>query len=100
MFTVDDATAEAIRRAVDESGELAGVIEFRRHFPLIADNEQAKRCVRVIAGWKPPPKPAGAVRHRHPGAELVRTDLTADDVQCLARSRPSTRRLDGGSRGA
>jgi hypothetical protein len=54
MFTVDDATADAIRRAVDESGELAGVIEFRRHFPLIVDNEDARRCVRVIAGWKPP----------------------------------------------
>src|SRR3954469_10359885 len=32
MFTVDEATSEAIRRAYEESGELAGVVELRRHF--------------------------------------------------------------------
>lgn len=53
MFAVDDATAEAIRRAVEAGGELAGVVEFRRHFPLITDNVQARSCVRIIAGWKP-----------------------------------------------
>lgn len=52
MFAVDDATAEAIRRAVDTGGELASVVEFRRHFPLIDDNIQARSCVRIIAGWK------------------------------------------------
>src|SRR4051794_15286407 len=41
MFTVDEVTAEAIRRAYDEGGELAGVVEFRRHFPLITDNAKA-----------------------------------------------------------
>jgi hypothetical protein len=35
MFTVDEPTAEAIRRAYDEGGELSGIVEFRRHFPLI-----------------------------------------------------------------
>jgi len=54
MFTVDDATAEAIRRAVEQSGELAGVVEFRRHFPLIDDHAHARSCVRAIAGWKLP----------------------------------------------
>lgn len=54
MFTVDEPTAEAIRRAVDDGGELAGVVELRRHFPLITDNADARRCVRVIAGWKSP----------------------------------------------
>lgn len=63
MFAVDEQTAEAIRRAFNESGELAAVVELRRHFPLIQDNEQARACVRTIAGWKPlPPKPPPARR--------------------------------------
>ena len=62
MFTVDEPTAEAIRRAVEDGGELAGVVELRRHFPLINDNANARRCVRVIAGRTPladPPRTAG-----------------------------------------
>ena len=55
MFAVDEATAEAIRRAFDEGGELAGVVEFRRHFPLITDNAKAGECVRIIAGWRQVP---------------------------------------------
>src|SRR3954470_5239663 len=55
MFSVDEATAEAIRRAYDEGGELSGIVEFRRHFPLISDNAKAGECVRIIAGWKPMP---------------------------------------------
>jgi hypothetical protein len=51
MFVVDEETATAIRRAWDEGGELAGVVELRRHFPLITDNEQARRCGRAIVGW-------------------------------------------------
>ena len=57
MFTVDEPTAEAIRRAVEDGGELAGVVELRRHFPLITDTANARRCVRVIAGWTPPADP-------------------------------------------
>ena len=67
MFSVDEATAEAIRRAYDEGGELAGVVEFRRHFPLISDNAKAGECVRIIAGWQklPTRKPkAAATRPR------------------------------------
>ncbi len=56
MFTVDEATAEAIRRAYHESGELAGVVEFRRHFPLV-DTAHAWDCVRVIVSWQPLPEP-------------------------------------------
>jgi hypothetical protein len=56
---VNEATAEAIRQAFEESGELSAVIELRRHFPGITDNANARRCVRAIAGWKPlPPLPA------------------------------------------
>jgi hypothetical protein len=52
MFAVDEPTAEAIRRALNESGELA-VVKLPRHFLLIRDNEQARACVRTIAGWRP-----------------------------------------------
>jgi hypothetical protein len=41
MFFVDEATAEATRRACDEGGELAGVVESKRHFPLIRDYAKA-----------------------------------------------------------
>jgi hypothetical protein len=56
MFTVDESTAEAIRRAFDEGGELSGIVEFRRHFPLITDNTKAGECVRIIAGWHKVPQ--------------------------------------------
>ncbi len=45
MFAVDEPTAEAIRRAWDEGGELSAVVELPRHFPLITDNAQARLCV-------------------------------------------------------
>ena len=57
MFVVDEETAEAIRRAWEEGGELAGVAGLRRHFPLIADNARARRCVHAIVGWAPRPAP-------------------------------------------
>jgi hypothetical protein len=55
LFTVDDATAEAIRDAFDRGGELSAVVELRRHFPGITNPEQARVCVRAIASWKPLP---------------------------------------------
>jgi hypothetical protein len=58
MFVVDEETAAAIRRAWEEGGELAGVVELRRHFPLITDTAQARLCVRTVVGWKPAPPPA------------------------------------------
>jgi hypothetical protein len=33
MFSVDEATAAAIRQVFEESGELSAVVELRRHFP-------------------------------------------------------------------
>jgi hypothetical protein len=64
MFTVDEATAAAIRQAFEESGELAAVAELRRHFSGIVDNESAWLCVRTIAGWKSlPPLPRKAKWH-------------------------------------
>ncbi len=59
MFCVDEATAEAIRRAFREDGDLSAVVEFRRHFPLISDHVRALECARIIAGWgtaQPPTK--------------------------------------------
>ena len=55
MFVVDEETAAAIRRAWEGGGELAGVVELRRHFSLITDNANARRCVRAIVGWAPQP---------------------------------------------
>lgn len=60
MFCVDEVTAEAIRRAFHEEGELSAVIELRRHFPLITDNARGRECVRIIAGWRPVSLPAQA----------------------------------------
>ncbi len=59
MFAVDDAAANAIQTAYTDGGELSAVVEFRRHFPLIDDNEHARRCVRMIVGWKPIQTPVG-----------------------------------------
>jgi hypothetical protein len=50
MFAIDEATIEAIRRALDEGGELSAIVELRRHFPLITDNAKARLCVPIIAG--------------------------------------------------
>ena len=58
MFAVDEVTAEAIRRAWQEGGDLSGVIELRRHFPFITDSARARLCVQAIVGWAPKPAPA------------------------------------------
>ena len=67
MFVVDEAIAAAIRTALQQGGELSAAVELRRHFPLIADNAEARRCVRTIAGWKPlPPVKPKRVRRAKP----------------------------------
>ena len=55
MFVVDEVTAEAIRRAWYEGGELFGIVELRWHFPLITDNATTGLCVRTIVRWVPRP---------------------------------------------
>jgi len=65
MFAVDEATATAIRNALQQGGELSAVAELRRCFPLITDNAEARRCVRIIAGWQPLP-PTKPIRKRRP----------------------------------
>ena len=66
MFAVDERTAQAIRRAYEDGGELAGAVELRRHLPLIADNGHARPCVRAIVGWKSLPDPGLPKSVRHP----------------------------------
>ena len=61
MFAVDEVTALAIRQACENGGELSGVIELRRHFPLITDNARARLCLQMIMSWAPitpAPEPA------------------------------------------
>jgi hypothetical protein len=66
MFAVDEPTAEAIRRAWHEGGELSGIVEFKRHFPLVSDHAKARMCVRAILSWTPKPaaeqRPPGSIR--------------------------------------
>jgi alkanesulfonate monooxygenase SsuD/methylene tetrahydromethanopterin reductase-like flavin-dependent oxidoreductase (luciferase family) len=67
MFTVSESVAEAIRRAYEAGGELSAVVELRRHFPGIIDNENARLCVRTIASWTPlPPRTRPRGRQRCP----------------------------------
>ena len=60
MFVVSEIEAAAIRTAFEQGGELSAAIELRRLFPGITDNENARRCVRTIVGWKAPATPPAA----------------------------------------
>ncbi len=57
MFIVDEPTAEAIRLAWEDGGELSAIVELRRHYPLIIDTARARLCVRTIVSWMPRPAP-------------------------------------------
>jgi len=39
------------------TGLRAADVELRRHFPLISDGENARRCVQAIVGWQQRPAP-------------------------------------------
>jgi hypothetical protein len=58
MFAVNEADAAAIRAAYEQGGELAAVVELRRLFPSLANNENTRICARTIAGWQPLPAAA------------------------------------------
>jgi hypothetical protein len=64
MFIVSEAEAAAIRAIFHEQGEFSVVVELRRLFPGIRDTEQARVCVRTIAGWRPLPKRLRPVKLR------------------------------------
>jgi hypothetical protein len=55
MFAVTEADAAAIRAAFEQGGELSAVVELRRRFPSLADNENTLVCARSIARWTPLP---------------------------------------------
>ena len=61
MFTVSDQDAAAIRAAFHDEGELSAIIEIRRRYPGVGDRDQARECVRTIAGWEPLPGPSATV---------------------------------------
>jgi hypothetical protein len=67
MFAIGEVTAAAIRTVFVQEGELPAVLELRRRFPIIADNEHARACVRTIAGWTPLPTAPQPVKRRRPG---------------------------------
>ena len=53
MFVVSESEVTAIRAAFNHGGEFSAVIESRRLFPGIPDDDLALDCARTIAGWKP-----------------------------------------------
>jgi hypothetical protein len=55
MFVVSETEAAAIRAIFHRQGEFAAAVELRRLFPGITDAQQARECVRTIAGWRPLP---------------------------------------------
>lgn len=81
MFIVSDAEAASIRQAYLEHGEEGAVLELRRLFAGLEDNEGTRMSAVTIAGWisgaaptdrppQAPPAPAGrlprADRHGKP----------------------------------
>jgi hypothetical protein len=56
MFVISEAEAAAIRATYKQRGEFSAAIELRQLFPGIADNAQARECVRTIVSWRPLPK--------------------------------------------
>jgi hypothetical protein len=100
MFSVDEATAAAIRQVFEESGELSAVVEFRRHFPGIKDNEgrpdlREDDC-RLEAVPPPAPEANPDMPHQIVDAVMARA-IQADAVRTcpLARSSKSIRLVWG-----
>ena len=72
MLLVSEAEASVIRAVYEQRGELSAAIELRRHFPGIVDNAQARKCARIIAGWKPLPLRRFGGRERPPVPDALR----------------------------
>jgi hypothetical protein len=53
MFMIDEAEARAIRQAYEEGGASAAVAELRRHFTGLGNDENTRRCMRMIVGPDP-----------------------------------------------
>ena len=52
MFAISEAQAAAIRAVFEQRCELSAIVELRRLFPGVADNRQARECVRMAASAK------------------------------------------------
>ena len=65
------------------------IVELRWHFPGIVDNENARLCVRTIAGWQPLLNPrAGCLSSLKTAVELGLATASASrqrQVSCLYR---------------
>jgi hypothetical protein len=72
MFVVSEADAAAIRAVFERRGEFAAVVELRRLFPGVTDIQQARECVRTIAGWKQLPLRAVKRMRKVPRLRRVR----------------------------
>ncbi len=71
MFAVTEVEASMIRTALEQRGEFAAVVELRGLFRGL-DIGQARRCVRMIAGWRPLPMPEKSRRRQPISAQPLR----------------------------
>lgn len=53
MFVLNEAETTLIQAAWESGGELAAAVELRCLSPGISDMENARRCARIVAGWRP-----------------------------------------------
>jgi hypothetical protein len=77
VFIVDELTAEAIRRAHQQGGELAGVVEFKRHFPLISEHAKA---------WHACGSTEGGSRRRQKGNDAAPPMPATSTAHCFRRT--------------
>src|SRR3954466_1223456 len=94
MFAVDERTAEAIRQAYEDGGELAGAVELRRHFPLIADTRRAASPRCLAARWRSA-RTAQNAAGTHPSRLACRTQQTIPGT-----GRPMAKNTRPGSKSA
>src|SRR4051794_24408150 len=89
MFVVDEPTAEAIRRAYDVGGELSGIVEFGRHFPLITDTPRpASACGSSPGGSRRRSGPSSQQGRPALGDVLERGEQPMSDAQVPDPGRP------------
>ena len=61
MFVMSEAEVTTIQDAFSRGGEVSAVVELRRLFPLLANSEHTRSCVRSILAWRPArPRPEQA----------------------------------------
>jgi hypothetical protein len=94
MFVVSEEEAAAIRTAFEQHGEFAAAVAVRRMFSGITDSNQARECVRIIAGWKA--LPGAQVRQIATVTQIAldaRFDWFLEAASSEQRKMPQTRAL-------